>query len=302
MLRKEFIIFKAQNMELKRLLNKSEEATNTILKEVCEEWGAHVFIKVRLADVFPIEGSGIAHADYHFVLQSHFDFIVTNADLTPLFAVEFDSAYHLSDVQRRRDAQKDALCVRFECPLLRINTRYLCKDYRDMDLLSWFVHMWFASEMLTLAQAEGSIPRDEPLDAQWLGSVSGRSDSFPLLLSLDIRSKLQALAESGKCWDSAPACVIGKDTAGNYHAIGWLRVSPSTAVLVKTAMRNQMFPISVRDILREIVAFALYQRLLNVLAGTEHPISQQELKTETTLFKKRYEFAGASTVVRKTST
>jgi hypothetical protein len=33
-------------MELKRLLNKSEEATNTILKEVCEEWGAHVFIKV----------------------------------------------------------------------------------------------------------------------------------------------------------------------------------------------------------------------------------------------------------------
>ena len=82
-------------------------------------------------------------------------------------------AYHLSDVQRRRDAQKDALCVRFEYPLLRINARYLHKDYRDMDLLSWFVHMWFASEMLSLAQAGGSIPWDEPLDPQWLMSVRG---------------------------------------------------------------------------------------------------------------------------------
>ena len=80
-------------MELKRLLNKPEEATNAILKQVCEEWGAHVFIKVRLADVFPLDGSGIAQADYRFALQSHFDFIVTDTDLKPLFAVEFDSAY-----------------------------------------------------------------------------------------------------------------------------------------------------------------------------------------------------------------
>ena len=208
----------------------------------------------------------------------------------------------LSDVQRRRDAQKDTLCVRFEFPLLRINAQYLRKDYRDMDLLSWFVHMWFTSEMLALAQTEGSIPWDEPLDAQWLGSVPGRSESFPLLLSLDIRSKLQALAESGKSWDSAPSCVLGKDTSGNYHAIGWLRVSPSTAVLVKTAMRNQMFPISASEILREIVVFALYQRLLSVLEGTEHPISQQELSTEITLFKTRYEFAGAPIVFSKTLT
>ena len=71
---------------------------------------------------------------------------------------------------------------------------------------------------------------------------------------------------------------------------------------MKTAMRNQMFPISASEILPEIVVFALYQRLLSVLEGTEHPISQQELNTETTLFKTRYEFAGASIVFRKTST
>jgi hypothetical protein len=164
------------------------------------------------------------------------------------------------------------------------------------------LQLWFASEMVALVQTEGYIPWDEPLDAQWLGSVPGRSESFPLLLSLDIRSKLQALAESGRCWDSAPSCVMGKDTSGNYHVIGWLRVSPSTAVLVKTAMRNQMFPISTSEILREIVVFALYQRLLSVFAGTAHPISQQELNTETTLFKTRYEFAGASIVFRKPST
>jgi uncharacterized protein DUF2726 len=79
---------------LNRLLNQSEEITYLRLTSVCEPIGAHVYPKVRLADVFPIANSGITDGEFRFCLQSHFDFIVTNEQREPLFAVEFDGDSH----------------------------------------------------------------------------------------------------------------------------------------------------------------------------------------------------------------
>jgi uncharacterized protein DUF2726 len=70
-------------MMLKRLLNQSEKETYTILGQLTGEWGAHTFPKVRLADVLPIESSGISNDLYGFALQSHFDFVVTDYDFLP---------------------------------------------------------------------------------------------------------------------------------------------------------------------------------------------------------------------------
>src|SRR6185503_17574285 len=74
----------------KRLLNKSESVVDHKLAAVCKEWSARVHNKVRIADVLFIEDSGISGNDYSFALKSHFDFVVTDADYLPLFAVEFD--------------------------------------------------------------------------------------------------------------------------------------------------------------------------------------------------------------------
>ena len=54
---------------LKRMLNSPERITYARLREVCELHVAEVYAKVRLADVLPIEGSGLPEALYEFALQ-----------------------------------------------------------------------------------------------------------------------------------------------------------------------------------------------------------------------------------------
>ncbi|HWM91653.1 MAG TPA: DUF2726 domain-containing protein [Thermoanaerobaculia bacterium] len=122
---------------LKRLLNAAETATHERLRQACTDFGAAVHVKVRVADVLPIEGSGLSSRDFNFALRSHFDFVVVDADQFPQFAVEFDGLQHGREPQAGRDRQKNSLCKRFDLPLLRINARYLDKAYRGIDLLTW---------------------------------------------------------------------------------------------------------------------------------------------------------------------
>jgi hypothetical protein len=124
---------------VKRLLNYEEELTNERLKDLCKKYGTHVFVKVRLADIFPVEGSGIREEAYRFALQSHLDFVITDKDLNPLFGVEYDGPYHTAPTQQERDAVKMDLCKRFKFPLLRVNARYLLERRAGLDLLGWFI-------------------------------------------------------------------------------------------------------------------------------------------------------------------
>ena len=122
---------------------------------------------MRLKDVLPIDGSGVSDADYHFSLQAHFDFVVVDKDTRPLFAVEFDGRHHNDPVQAARDTRKNSLCETFELGLLRSNSRYLDSKFRDMDLLTYFVEVWFMREAFDEAQRAGAVPYDEGFDP-WL--------------------------------------------------------------------------------------------------------------------------------------
>lgn len=62
---------------LKPLLNLPESETDSRLREVCDDFDARVFAKVRVADVLQIERSGIDDVLYRYALQAHFDFIIT---------------------------------------------------------------------------------------------------------------------------------------------------------------------------------------------------------------------------------
>jgi hypothetical protein len=77
---------------LKKILNLHQEATDRRLRPLCEQFGASLYPKVRVADVLPIECSGISDQDYRFCLQSHFDILVTDSEEPPLFVVEFDGS------------------------------------------------------------------------------------------------------------------------------------------------------------------------------------------------------------------
>ena len=121
---------------LKRMLNSPERITYARLREVCELHVAEVYAKVRLADVLPIEGSGLPEAFYEFALQSHYDFVVTGWDQVPLFAMEFDGPQHGHSPQSERDAKKDELSSRFGLPLLRTRAEDLCRTEWQLDQLT----------------------------------------------------------------------------------------------------------------------------------------------------------------------
>jgi hypothetical protein len=73
--------------KFKRLLNHSEERTHDRLRASCERNGAKVHVKPGMKDVLPIEKSGIDDSHYEFALMAHFEFVVTDRDYDPLFAV-----------------------------------------------------------------------------------------------------------------------------------------------------------------------------------------------------------------------
>lgn len=180
-------------------MNLHEQATHLRLRKACEPWGAVVYPKVRVADVLPIERSGLDHEHYGFALKSHFDFVVTDSEHDPLFAVEFDGPQHKDPANVGRDTLKGELCDRFAFPILRINARYFPRKYRNMDLLSWFVEVWFSDRAFTEAQKFGGIPWDEGFDPASILAIPGMEGRFPLWLSLDARAEIQRLSKQGQC-------------------------------------------------------------------------------------------------------
>lgn len=278
--------------KVKSILNLHEASTHQRLSAACREHGASAHIKMRVADVLPIERSGIDADLYRFALQSHFDFVICEGE-TPVFAVEFDGPSHKSARQRARDENKLALCRHFEFPLLRITAKYLPTIYRSYDLLSWCVDQWFLYRHLADAQARGDLPDDEPLDAMMILSLPGRKGNFPMWLSAEPRSKIQRIHREGRCHDFAPSEWIGRDDAGNYHGIMWLRLDSSRCVFAESAARAQLFPTMESELLSEVLAFELFRRLERILSGTEDAVSISEVDARIKSHSSKYRMACA---------
>jgi hypothetical protein len=217
--------------------------------------------------VLPIENSGISNDCYGFALRSHFDFLVTDDDLQPLFVVEFDGAAHSSELQRCRDAQKDLLCERFEIPLLRINSRYLDNRYRKMDLLTWFVNYWFAQRMIEDAYDSGALPPYADVDPIMFVDLPGMSQRFPLWLSADVRIALQRYHEQGKCIDRGPSFFIGSDDNGAYRAIAYMAVTDNTGLFAETAMRAQRFNVPCIEVVEAIAGQQIHEEFVQLMGG-----------------------------------
>lgn len=272
----------------KRLLNYEEELTNERLKDLCKRSGAHVFVKVRLADIFPLEGSGIHEEAYRFALQSHFDFVITNQDLIPLFGVEYDGPYHTAPTQQERDALKMDLCRRFKFPLLRVNARYLLDRRAGLDLLGWFIHAWFTQRAINNAYETGQLPPDAMVDPIDVLSIPGIPTAFPLWLSAEARADFVRRAEKTRTQDPIPSCMVGKDAEGNYHAVAWLRIDRQRGLRVYTGMRRQLFPVSVSEVVEDLAVLELHGVLKRYEAGEAPSISLEVLSEDLKQFRQRY--------------
>lgn len=270
---------------LKRLLNRSETVVHERLRRVCEPNGTKVYPKVRLADVLPIEHSGIASDAYSFALKSHLDFIVVKETNEPLFAVEFDGPSHQEEAQRDRDRLKDKLCKDFGLPLLRVRDAHLAEAYRSYDILTWMVEQWFFREAFDAAQASGAIPHDEIFDpCSILGPPVEKP--FPLWLSLDAQNAIIKRFKEGKLVHRAPSYIIGLDGEETRRGLIWVRKAEDEFVHVVTGARAQGFPVDLSDLVSQVGIVKLHVRLEEVLVERARPTSRQELEALVVEYKK----------------
>jgi len=275
-------------------LNRYEEVTYEKLRAVCEPQNAHVFSKVRLADIFPISNSGLSDQDFRFALQSHADFLVTDSKYERQFCVEFDGPSHNEPQQITRDKQKNSLFSFFKVPLLRINSKYLEPKYRGLDLLTYFVEVWFLDRAFCEAQENGNIPFDEIFDPAFI--IHDGKEKFPYWLSLEQQVCIQKLADQKKIAQPCPSSWIGIDSNDNYRCLAWILVKPDTAVYVKTGMRSQRFHAVIpSDLLAMIAVCDLYEELKRFLSGEVRGYSKSDLKQEVDFYQQNYklwQFAG----------
>ena len=281
---------------MSRFLNYSEEVTYGKLRAVTDEVGAHVFSKVRLADVIPVNGSGISSAQFSFALKAHVDFLVTDSQQRPQFCVEFDGPSHRTKEQTRRDEIKNALFTRFGMPFMRINANYLENKYRGLDLLTYFVDVWFLSIAFDDAQAAGLVPWDEPFDPQSIfsdGTPGARR--WPYWLSLELQVKIQRLYERNRVVQMCPSRWIGADPRGNYRCIAWIFVTDDSCVVIETGMRRHLFPaVYCPDVLSQLAVFDLYDALDPALCVPEKLKTASELDERLMYYKSNYEFCSSA--------
>jgi len=250
-------------------------------------------VKIRLADVLRIEGSGIEDALYTFALQTHFDFLICDVRQDPLFAVEFDGPTHREQAQEARDAKKDALCARFDLPLLRINTNHLLKKYNKASLLQWIISAWELQKAFNAAQALGQIPAEEDFDPIMLWH-SGKTleEIHPHWIGLRPRLHIEKLHKKGRLPVGHTCSVTFTDDRENYRGIELIDVGADQVVCVESAMREQRFPLYLGDLFREVLTVLLYDKFIDFFQTGGGSVAPTIVSERLQVIKQRYRLAG----------
>ncbi len=280
-----------------RFMNRYEEVTYDKLRAVSDPLGAHVFPKVRLADVIPVNNSGISNEEFGFSLKAHVDFLVTDAEQEVQFCVEFDGPTHRNPEQIRRDELKNQLLARFRVPFIRINSRYLEERYRGLDLLTYFVEIWFLSKAFDEAQQRGDIPEEEFFDPAFVlsdGRPNGKK--WPYWLSIEHQAEIQKLFKQQLVAQPAPSHWVGTDDRGNYRCIAWLFLTSNSCVFIETGMRGHRFPaVSSADLLSQLAVYDLHVAIQRALERKVETSSRELFEARLADYERRYSMRSAFT-------
>lgn len=251
------------NYRLKRILNEPEEVTNKILNDVTSKYEASVHIKFRVADVLEIRNSGLHDNEYKYALMAHFDFLVTDKDHIPKFAVEFDGSQHKTDASAiRRDELKNSICRKFDLPLLRITSAYFEKIGQFPTILSWITELYFLQKLFYDAQDKGQIPQDEPW--MWF-SVVGYD---PVVR---YRVFIEKAYEKGLCCDPLIGFMSGRSKdSKSYATLSILKLQNDKYIIDSVeCLAINYFAIPAREIATEISAYNIYKKLKKSLEGNK---------------------------------
>ena len=205
---------------------------------------ARVHLKVRLADVFNFESPIWTAEERRFSLASHFDLIITDDNLQPTLALEFDGLQHNLEVQAQRDNLKDGICRKVDLPLLRVRWDDLRRPVELAQKLRELEEPPTAVESLerilcleVAVKLAGHIVKRQPL-----GGILQTAEDVIRLAEGVLRTRyLRPTAEEAKFWYS--------NYSPEWHSEACLPDGCQTKwrFLVLSVVIN-MFPISVEEV------------------------------------------------------
>lgn len=141
---------------LKKLMNAGEQNVFDQIKPIADRYGAEIYRKVRIADVVDIDS--LTKSLRSYALMAHFDFVATDSEQTPHFAVEFDGPGH----RTQHDPKKDRICIDEDLGLFRVNLPVSRSQAGRLTFLGYIVHLWFLGQKFKKMQINGDVPSDEP--------------------------------------------------------------------------------------------------------------------------------------------
>lgn len=281
------------HVPFKRILNRSEESAFQELEGLAQEYEYRVYIKVGVADVLPIENSGIDSLDFSYALKAHFDFLATDKDFNPVFAVEFDGPSHLTDQQKQRDRRKNALCARFSLPLLRINTNHLLQKYNRASLLRWIVSAWELQKSFDDAQRNGMIPQDEDFDPILLWHTGETiEEKHPHWIALKSRLHIAELHKQKRIPYGHTCSVVFQDDEQTYRGLEWIDTHDGQVIMAESAMRDQLFPVYLGDLFRELLTVLAHEKLIAFLKTGEGTVAPSAVVDRLKTLSTTHTFAG----------
>jgi hypothetical protein len=290
------------NGNLKKLSHHTEEATSFGLSAICKKLGAGVLTRVRVGDVFRLEGSGVSDELAQFAQKSSFDYVCVDTDRTALFVVQYDGTSHPTDLQTAKQQQENEICRKLALPLLRIHAFHLSKKHHSLEIVGTLLETWFASRGPIESKSGARTFKEGEIFASSGTPGGGAATPAPDLdtssgAAGEVRKNIRRIYESGKCRSPVPSSVIGIDVGGTHHAVGFIRVTDDAVASAKVALRNQLFPATTAVLIEEILIHELYQELLDVIRGRGRLVTRAELGATIAAFRMRYKIKGGPTSV-----
>ncbi|MBB5366316.1 DUF2726 domain-containing protein [Deinococcus humi] len=278
-------------MTLKRFFNRSEEATNSELYALAQKLGLRLQPKAKLSDVFKIDNSGISDEEFRYALMAHFDFLVMDEDWMPLFVVEFDGPTHQSSEQIERDKKKDKLCKQFGLSILRIDSKFIRTEVRQMSLLAWLCKIWLFERDFSQAQEQGAIPSDEPF--LWFSVMSeeaGQPVTYPYDISLPSRLYLIELFKASKTRSSAPL-ITTYETADVVYAECFFRLTDDLVAMSQSSVKQFKFRgIAPCEVAEELAVIQIAENIKEIFQGRAEAMPMSHARARLSAIEDKPEF------------
>ncbi len=307
------------NGNLKRLLNHTDEVASFGLSAASKKIGATILVKVKAQDALRLEGTGLSPEITQFGSRAVFDYVAVDHERVPLFVGQVESTSHMTDLPTAKEQSENEMCRKLLLPLVRMHALHLSKKHLSSDIVAILLETYLIAKGMIPATPVADKPRQTetatgplsltasgplsmssgPMSMSGTGPMSAVPSSFAYSergpvsgVFADVRKNIRRVYESGKCRSPIPSSLIGVDLIGTHHAVGFLRITEDTVACSRIALRAQLFPTSMNELVEEILLHELYQELLDVIRGRGRSVTRAELGATISTFRMRYKVKG----------